>query len=381
MNSIDKIINCLDNLLDDQVDTICMELTNPTGETKNILINILGEQIYSIIDNSSLIKYIEFIEFIEYTKETKTINLTCIEDWKNPKKINLIKLLIVFNFVDLDSIKDIIEKESKKTYKNNEQIKDSSLSLKKMFDKNFKSFITNFYSKLDSITLRLVNLGVNKDIIKNYSREMVDMMQSEFVCRNKYESGELVEYTKKISDIIETRDIESEIYSLANKMFFHSLVNMPGNEPLKFILNNTWDNTKIKYRWLTELVTFINNDNPECKEYLINNYQIPNFNGIDYRTKCDFIRNVVNRFGLNINSINLINKFIFSIGTYYKHGSYYKWYNKEIERIKLFDQYKLKSFDENLMFLVSMITSNTEIEEIQQLIILVKEYYEYLQTI
>ena len=63
MNSIDKIINCLDNLLDEHVDTICMELTNPTGETKNILINILGEQIYSIIDNSSLIKYIEFIEF------------------------------------------------------------------------------------------------------------------------------------------------------------------------------------------------------------------------------------------------------------------------------------------------------------------------------
>lgn len=338
----------------------------------------MGIQIYEIINNSSLIKY---IEFIEYTKESNTINLTCIEDWKNPKKINLIKLLIVFNFIDLNSLKGIIEKESKKTYKNNEQIRDSSLTLKKMFDVNFKKYITNFYSKLDLITLQLMNLGINKDIIKNYSREMVDMMQSDLICRNKYESEKLDEYTRKISDIIDTRDIESNIYSLANKMFFHSLVNKTNNEPLKFILNNTWEETKIKYRWLTELITFINNESPDCKEYLIYNYQIPNFNGIDYMTKCDLIRNVVIRFGLNIDSINLINKFIFSIGTYYKHGTYYKWYNKELERIKQFDKYKLKSFDENLIDLASMITPHIEIEEIQELIILVKEYYEYLQTI
>lgn len=84
MNSIDKIINCLDSLTDEQVETICMELTNPTEETKKNLTDILGVQIYEIINNSSLIKY---IEFIEYTKESNTINLTCIEDWKNKKKL------------------------------------------------------------------------------------------------------------------------------------------------------------------------------------------------------------------------------------------------------------------------------------------------------
>lgn len=378
MNSIDQIINCSDNLSDEQVGTICSELTNPTEETKNVLTNILGIQIYALIDSPNFIKHMEWTEYIQ---DKNTINLTCIEDWKNPKKINLIKLLIVFNFVDLDSIKDIIEKESKKTYKNNEQIKDSSLSVKKMFDVNFKAFITNFYSKLDIIILQLVNLGINKDIIKNYSREMVEMMQSELICRNKYESGKLDEYTKKILDIIETRDIESNIYSLANKMYFCSLINEKGNEPLKFILNNTWDETKIKYKWLTELVTFINNENLDCKEYLINNYQIPNFNGIDYKTKCNLIKEVVNRFGLNKNSINSINKFIFSVGKYYKHGSYYKWYIKELERIKLFDNYKSKSFDENLLVLANKITPNTELEEIQQLIILVKEYYVYLANI
>ena len=42
---------------------------------------------------------------------------------------------------------------------------------------------------------------------------------------------------------------------------------------------------------------------------------------------------------------------------------------------------KLKSFDENLMVLASRITPNIEIEEIQELIILVKEYYEYLHII
>ncbi len=358
MNSIDQIINCSDNLLDEQVGTICLEIINPTIETKNILTDILGVQIYALIDSPNFIKHMELTEYIQ---EKKTINLTCIEDWKNQKKINLIKLLIGFNFIDLDSIKDIIEKESKKTYKNNEQIRESSLSLKKMIDVNFKAFITNFYYKFDIIILQLVNLGINKDIIKNYSREMVDMMQSELICRNKYVEGKLDEYTKK--------------------MYFQSLVNESGNEPLKFLLNNTWDETKIKYKWLTELVTFINNENLDCKEYLINNYQIPNFNGIDYRTKCNLIREVVNRFGLNKNSMNSINKFIFSIGKYYKHGIYYKWYNKELERIKLFDNYKSKSFDENLMVLANKITPNTELDEIQQLIILVKDYYEYLANL
>lgn len=36
MNSIDKIKNCLDSLTDEQVEIICMELTNPTEETKKI---------------------------------------------------------------------------------------------------------------------------------------------------------------------------------------------------------------------------------------------------------------------------------------------------------------------------------------------------------
>ena len=66
---------------------------------------------------------------------------------------------------------------------------------------------------------------------------------------------------------------------------------------------------------------------------------------------------------------------------YYKHGSYYKWYNKELERIKLFDIYKSKSFDENLIVMASKITPNIELEEIQQLILLVKDYYEYLTKI
>ena len=99
----------------------------------------------------------------------------------------------------------------KRIDKNNEQIRESSLSVKKMFDVNFKAFITNFYSKLDSLTLRLVNLGANKEIIKNYSREMVGMMQSEFICRNKYVEGKLDEYTTK-----ELKDIQNKIFNTSN---------------------------------------------------------------------------------------------------------------------------------------------------------------------
>ena len=41
--------------------------------------------------------------------------------------------------------------------------------------------------------------------------------------------------------------------------------------------------------------------------------------------------------------------FIFSISIYFKHGTYYKWYNKEYEYIKLFEKYKNKLFYENLL--------------------------------
>ena len=88
MNSIDKIINYSDNLTDEQVEIICSELINPTGETKNVLKNILGVQIYELFDSPNFIKHMELTEYIQ---EKKIINLTCIEDWKNPKKINLIK--------------------------------------------------------------------------------------------------------------------------------------------------------------------------------------------------------------------------------------------------------------------------------------------------
>ena len=70
-----------------------------------------------------------------------------------------------------------------------------------------------------------------------------------------------------------------------------------------------------------------------------------------------------------MDNINQIINFIFSIGIYFKHGTYYKWYNKEYGYIKLFEKYKNKSFNENILELTLKINNNVEFNDYNSCII------------
>ncbi len=384
METINKIINWSTILTNSQVSEICHELTSFSFDTENNLIDIVGhditKQIITIINIERDIKHNDFKNFLKAPGNIQ-IQLTCIEDWKSNSKLKLIKLLIGLDYLDKHVLMKLIGNQSKKTYASGQIINITNLAIKKIFDENFNNFINNFYLRFEAIRLELAKLGFDKDIISNTFREMVDLMQGHVICSEMFQNNELDGYKKQIADIILTRDKEEQLFMLYYKIYFNRLVSLPANSPLKYILNNTWEETKIKYLWLTHLITFINNGSENCKKYLIENYGIKDFKGSGYGSKCFLISEVIKKFNLTNKHSNEIIDFIFSIGTYFKHGTYFKWYYKQMKRIEIFEQYSSNTFDENLIILVSNITSNTNIPEIIQLIELVKEYYTYLKAL
>ena len=84
-----------------------------------------------------------------------------------------------------------------------------------------------------------------------------------------------------------------------------------------------------EYMWLTKLITYINNGSMDAKMYLLN------LGAKDSTNVNDIIIDIANIQKLNIKYINVIISFIKSVGMYFKHGTYVKWYNKEMEMIKL----------------------------------------------
>jgi hypothetical protein len=384
METINKIINWSTILTNSQVSEICHELTSFSFDTENNLIDIVGhditKQIITIINIERDIKHNDFKNFLKAPGNIQ-IQLTCIEDWKSNNKLKLIKLLIGLDYLDKHVLMRLIGNQSKKTYSSGQIINYTNLTIKKIFDKNFNNFIDNFYLRFEAIRLELTKLGFDKDIISNTFREMVDLMQGHVICSEMFQNNELDGYKKQIADIIVTRDKEEQLFMLYYKIYFNRLVSLPGNSPLKYILNNSWNETKIKYLWLTNLITFINNGSENCKKYLIEHYGIKKFEGSGYGSKCFLIREVIKKFNLSYKNSNEIIDFIFSIGTYFKHGTYFKWYYKQMKRIEIFEQYSSNTFDENLILLVSNVTTNIDIPEIIQLIELVKEYYTYLKAL
>ncbi len=379
MNNSDNlkiITNLVNTLTDEQIDTICDLISNPPKKFLQELIKStnlkIGTQISNIIKYSYYKKYTELEKWIN--SNLIDIKFNFVEDWKNQKKINLTKLLIVLEYLDNDSLHKNIGGESKKTYANKEVINDASLSLKKCFDSEFKSITDEFYSNLDLVRIEIINLGINEDLVKNLTKQMVTLIQCEIVCRRKYDSGELINYTEKIKDITDTRLKEKRFYQLANKIRFNNLVNEPEHLALKILLHGSWDETKQNYKWLTDLITFINNGSPDAKECLITNCGIPDFDDTDKRYRSTLIRQVAENSGLNMKYSSHIINYIFSLGIYHKHGTYFKWYNKEYEHIQEFEQYKAKTFDENLLLLVNQIGLDIDLEPIQKLIKLMEEY-------
>ena len=378
---MNKNLNIIQNLLQlystEQIDKICLIIVNQNNNYFEQLKNQTN------LSNANNILYLIKYPYYKKSVELQTwinnkfldIMFNYIEDWKDQKKINLIKLLIVFGYFDFDTLKQNIGNQSKKTYRNGEIINDSSLALKIFFGNNeLKNQTNDFYSNLDIIREQIVKLGIDSEIIKDTTKEMVGLIHCELACREKHNKNELAQYSLKIADIVDTRLKEENFFQLINKIKFKKLVDETGHEALKSILFVNWDETKKNYYWLTQLITFVNNNSAECKEYLIKECGVPMFNSTDNKTKANVIKTVAKNIGLNMENIYQIVNFIFSIGIYFKHGTYYKWYNKEYEYIKLFEKYKNKSFGENILELAVKINNNVELEPIHNLILLMNDY-------
>ena len=380
MENIKKLIKISNSSDYEDILEFCKNVTSSMNITRDDLSFLIDDdQIDNIINIFNMPYYIKQKDFKEYFIANPNIAFNYIEDWKNEKKYNLIMLLIVFNYLNVSYLHKIIGNQSKKTYINGVVINDNSLALKKFFDNDYKQFRTSFYKKLDIVVKKIVNLGFNIDTVEQMVYLMIAVIQADIACREKYENGEYFDYQIKINDIVETRNKEDLLFDLHHKVIYNQILNDPLHESLKFLLLNTWTETEQRYLWLTKLITFINNNSEDAKDYLINNLGINKFVGIDKDTKCWLIEEVARKMNLNLNSTKQIINYIFSIGTYYKHRTYNKWYNKEKEAIELFNKYKEYDLIDTLKNLSKEIDlkSNTQNDE---LMYLMTYYYTTLLT-
>ncbi len=293
--------------------------------------------------------------------------LKSIEDWKNDEKINVIRNLIISRSINKKTLLSLIGNQSKKTYQNGEIIDDASLPLKKFFDSSYKEKCSQFYIKLDEFK-ELFKNRPDKELIENTIYEILKLIQANTVC-SKYDEKQLLEYKTKISDILETRDKEEQLFKLFNQLEYENLASEHNHEALRFLLENGWDETKEKYLWLTELITFINNGSITSKEYLITLFKLKPIENTDYSAKKLLIKLVAKKSRLNINRIDEIIDFVFSIGNYYKHGTYYKWYQKEFDFIQLFE-----NKNDNIQISTLIERLNLSAEHIEQLKNLINDY-------
>ena len=128
-------------------------------------------------------------------------------------------------------------------------------------------------------------------------------------------------------------------------------------------------------------ITFINNYSKTSKAFLIKEFNLNDFDGTDDDTLNTLIENVANKVGLNMEKKEQINKFIFAMGTFYKHGTYYKWYSKELEYLDLFENFKNNNFEDNLMILMNKFNIDNKHEDSIQLLDLMKNYLILLKNI
>jgi hypothetical protein len=376
MDNITQIINLSYSLEYNVIIALCNKLLNIIDESTNQELNFIEELDIDYLITISLIPYyIKHADFELYLISNPKIKFSCIEDWKNENKFNSIMLLIVCNYLNESNLRYIIGNQSKKIYKNGSIIEDNSLALKKFFNLEYKQFRTGFYKNLDSIIKLIVKEGNDINLVEKTVYSMIEIIQADIACRTKYENGEYYDYKTRIADIVETRNKEDMLYNLFYKITYSKLLDDPLHTSLRCLLFDTWTITKEKYTWLTELITFINNNSENSKDYLINNIGISFFSGIDKKTKYTVIEEVVHLLKLNMKSIRQIINYIFSIANYYKHKTYNKWYTAELKSIELFNKYKENELEETLENLIKEINLNANSTNVKLLMNLMSEYY------
>jgi len=270
--------------------------------------------------------------------------LNTIEDWKNTNMIDDIKKSIESGYINQYNIGSFLGHKSKKTYSNGDIIDDTSIALKKFMDPKIKEYIYTFYNSIDNIIKPEDSDEINK---------IIKFIQCDIVCRDKYNMNTLDAYKQRIEDIIYTREVEELLYMMFYRKSYNKLISDPKHSALKFILYNSWEKTMTEYTWLTKLITYVNNGSIDAKQYLIN------LNVKDSDNVNNFIVNTCEHMKLNMKYIKVIVSFIHSIGKYFKHGTYVKWYIKEKDMITIFIENKdnilnnmIKCYDDNIQKLL-----------------------------
>ncbi len=393
MSSISKIIE-LNNIFSDvKYEEYFSNPNATTSELKKYLENFLRPEntqksnldVVKILDNlinsPGFIKNMDYREYINNsnTNGIENLKLKYIEDWKNLTKINLIKILISFGYISCTNyLLELVGNQSKKTYLNGNIINHETISRQRLLNIDSNNNYVQYFTKLEQIVTKISHKGIPKENINTITREISYLIHANVACTSINKS--LEEHKNDINNIIYTREQEDKIFDLFYKVHYNELVNDSKNSPLKFLLYNGWEKTKIKYYWLTQLITFINNNNSECREYLILNYQLPYFEETNYKTKCWLIKEIIKKLDLQVIQSNTIINFIFDIGNYYKHSTYNKWYKKELSRINMFEKYKDKTFEENIFELVNQIPLERSTNEISELLELVFNYHTVLKS-
>jgi len=372
MQAFNNIKNNILNIEDNSFNILCEFLIKINNLTKSNLIKLTND--INLVEKLIEIKLMDYkIKQSEFKLNLIEYKFLTIEDWKNPIKIKLAKILIILEYLDSYSINKLIGNKSKKTYSNKEIINESSLSRNKCLSSEYKKYDESFYN--------YIKKTVNMEMHQNEIHDLYQIIQSEVICREKFNSLELESYKNKIIDVIGTRQQEDQIYKLFYKIRFAKLLEDKLNEPLKYLMENSWDDTKVYHSWLTHLITFVNNGSFESKAYLIFHHKIKDFKcekkEITDEIKKKVIFETISNVGLNIKKINEITNFIINVGIYYKHSTYYKWYIKELAKIDLFEKYKNNSFEINIDNQIKLLKLNSE-EEIQMFKKNIIEYKDFL---
>lgn len=341
LDELDIIINNFNNLQQVNIDS---NISNQIIELQKVPSYFKKTQLNFLIANQSEIQ--------------QQLKLYFIEDWKDMKKFNKIKILLLLESLDKNMFNNLIGGRSKKTYSSGYVIDTNSLAINKFFNREYKLYSTKFYSKLDALILQIANThNIEIRLIKETTDLADNLIQSEIVCRKKYLTNNLAEYKNNICDIIETRNKETELFTLLYEKLYAKIFSHQENYPVKYIMYNEWTNIKVNFPWIAHLITYINNSSAESKEYLINL-------GIIYSPNIkDIIRQLIIKFNLNMKNLREITDFIHDIAENFKHGTYIKWYKKELIYIEIFEQYENNSLNVNILMLIDKINiSNVELK-------------------
>ena len=369
---MEKIVEIINTLSSDELDIIINNFNNI--EHSKLDVNI-SNQIIALQKVSSYFKKTELNYLINNQEEIKQqLKLYFIEDWKDMKKINKIKILLLLDSLDKNMFNELVGYKSKKTYLSGFIMDTNALSVEKFFNHEYNIYSKQFYTKLDTLIPKIANTcGIEYNIIKEITDLIYKLIQSEIVCRNKYLTNNLIEYKNKISDIINTRNKEAKLYSLLYEKIYSKMFSHPDNSALKYIMYNEWSDIKKNYLWIAQLITYINNSSQDAKEYLLNL-------GIIYSSNIkDILRQLIIKFNLNMKNLKEITDFIHNIAENFKHGTYIKWYVKEFNYIELFEQYQNNSLNQNILMLIDKLNiSNIELKN--QLVNLMLEHYSVMLT-